>query len=133
MPSIKAIDEITDTIRHALGEEGAARIKRFMETEDGWDHGRGQRFSKMSLAVLDFFLQHEPKLPTRVFEYMTANGNIQLEWVDDRGEEYEIEFFPDRFEYYCTATEEEGAINLSEVNLLIQKIERIAGDHASTR
>lgn len=131
MLAIKPINEITPAMRNALGEEGAERIRRFMETKDGWDFGRGKRFSKVSLAVLERFLQQNPPLPSKVFEYLTANGNVQLEWTDEKGEDFEIEFFPDRFEYYFTATGEEGAFGLDEVNLLVRKIERVARGHAA--
>ena len=42
--------------------------------------------------------------------FFTDDGSISLLWEDKNGKDVEIEFFPDRVEYYVEAKGEEGEI-----------------------
>ena len=120
---VKPIDEPTVVMKAVLGQNGIDRIDRFMEMEDGWDSGRGRAFSKASLGMLDTFLHACDGCPIPDASiFMTANGNLQLEWNDREGNACEIEFFPDRLEYYFEGADEEGKCGLAAVASLVSRI-----------
>jgi len=122
-PCIKAIDKPTATMQRMIGNHGKRRIEQFVAIEDGWDGGRGRAFSKASLGVFDYFLQHKPRFSISTPSvFLTHNGNIQLEWSDLEDNDIEIEFFPDHFEYYLSRLDEEGSLGLEAAPLLVEKI-----------
>ena len=124
---VEPIDGPTPLMEAALGQNGIDRLNRFMELEDGWDSGRGRAFSKASLGVLDLFLH---TCGTCIIAgpsiFLTANGNLQLEWDDREGNACEIEFFPDYLEYYFEGANEEGSCDLMELPSLVSRIRKKA-------
>lgn len=42
---------------------------------------------------------------------MTGDGNLSISWEDREGKIIELEFFPDKIEYYIEIEEDEGVIN----------------------
>ena len=132
-PVIKPLDEPTASMQSTLGNNGIRRIRNFMPIRDGWDSGRGKAFSKASLAVLDYFLQFGPEFSIMAPSvFLTHNGNIQLEWSDLRGNEFEIEFFPEHFECYLGSSDSELHFRLSQVLSLVAVIEQAQGNDVVT-
>lgn len=122
-PPVEAIDGPTSLMKAVLGRDGIDRLNRFMEFEDGWDSGRGKALARASLGALESFLHACEGCPVPdAGIFLTANGNLQLEWDDREGDACEIEFFPDRFEYYFEGTDEEGKCDLTEVSSLAGRI-----------
>lgn len=129
---LKAIDSVTDRIRDFLGERGVERLEKLMLLEDGWDCGRGEAFSRLSLALLDYFLvlfkTREDK-PRSVF--LTPEGNIELQWEDEKGNDIVVEFAGEKFEYYFESAGDEGMFPWKDAKSLISRIEEIERSNES--
>ncbi|MDT5122637.1 MAG: hypothetical protein QOC96_2119 [Acidobacteriota bacterium] len=119
-PQVRVLSE---NARQALGANGLRRLFEFSEYRVGWDAGRGQPLSIGSLSSLEWFLDRLPELSAiEPSLFLTRNGNLQLVFEDHSGNAIEIEFFPDKLEYYFEDNDEEGFIQLSDVNGLIDRL-----------
>ncbi|MFZ2448108.1 MAG: hypothetical protein WAW37_17255 [Syntrophobacteraceae bacterium] len=100
-----------------LGSNATDRLEEFKNYDHGWDSGKGEPLSQISIAFVDTFANKYSELRNRVPSlFLTREGNLQLSWEDEDGQPVEVEFFPDRLEYYVGRTEEEGAINIDPEN-----------------
>jgi len=54
--------------------------------------------------------------------FLTHQGNLQLGWEDVSRNVVELEFFPDRIEYYIELLNEEGSVGLQDQSQLVEKI-----------
>jgi hypothetical protein len=105
---------LSENARRALGENGLLRLFEFSEFRAGWDAGRGQPLSIGSLSSLEWFLDQLPELSaSEPSLFLTRNGNLQLVFENARGDAIEIEFFPNKLEYYFEGGEEEGSLELT--------------------
>jgi len=99
--------------KQVLGLNAVKRFDLFKQYKSGWDVGRGLPLSLHSVAVMEAFIsffndfRQEPSL------FLTPEGNLQLGWEDKDNNSVEIEFFPDRIEYYIESFDEEQAIPLT--------------------
>ncbi|SRR6266481_6273239 len=106
-----------------LGENGIRRFGEFVRYERGWDLGRGEPLSSRSVAFVNAFLNKLPELGEfRPSLFLTHEGNLQLGWEDREGNAIEIEFGPDRVEYYLEGLGEERTIRLESLPQLIGRI-----------
>jgi hypothetical protein len=128
---IKYTDDLSDKSKNILGENGVSRFYDFLLYDEGWDFGRGEPLSKYSIAILDIFLnlfedlrKREPSL------FLTRSGNLQLSWEDDLEQIIEVEFFPNKIEYYIESNDEEGEMEFSDY--VIDNI-REFGDHLTLK
>jgi len=79
--------------------------------------GRWKPLSTITIALVDVFAnkysefgQVAPSL------FFTREGNRQLSWEDKEGRPLEVEFFPEKLEFYVGRTDEEGSINIAPEN-----------------
>jgi len=122
---IKYIDDLSNKSKEILGENSVSRFYEFLSYDRGWDFGKGEALSKHSIAILDIFLncfqeikEKEPSI------FLTRAGNLQLSWEDKFDNPIEVEFFPNKLEYYIETNSEEGEIYFSE--LVISDIRKFA-------
>jgi hypothetical protein len=118
-------DELSTRARSILGENAAARFAEFRHYRDGWDVGRGRRLSTGSVAALEMFLAVHPDFPTRPSLFLTRAGNLELAWENRSGRRVEVEFLPDRFQYFAesAAGEQEGELELRRLPELICRLD----------
>lgn len=112
-----------ETAGNILGENGVRRFWEFVRYERGWDLGRGEPLSSRSVAFVNAFLNRLPELgAVRPSLFLTHEGNLQLGWEDREGNAIEIEFGPDRVEYYLEGLGEERTIGLEALPQLIGRV-----------
>jgi hypothetical protein len=110
-------DAIGEKAKRVIGTEGAKRIQEFKLYEKGWDSGKGERLSSMSVAVAETFLNLYPELSeSQPSVFLTRSGNLQLGWEDQDDNPIEVEFFPNKVEYYIGSRDEEGEVQLDPDN-----------------
>jgi hypothetical protein len=118
--------ELGENSKRIIGERGARRFEEFKTYQSGWDYGRGSPLSVRSVSVLNSFLSRfldrtidQPSL------FLTHQGNLQLGWENTNGSAIELEFFPDRIEFFVEALNEEGSVGLESQSPLVEKIKSI--------
>jgi hypothetical protein len=116
---IKIIDEISDKSIDVIGINGLNRFQEFKRYLKGWDFGIGEPLSYQSVAIFDTFLNLSPFL----FEkepsiFLTRAGNLQLAWEDYDDRNIEVEFYPNKIEYFIEAKDVEGEIELNKENII---------------
>jgi hypothetical protein len=112
-----------ETAGNILGENGIRRFGEFVRYERGWDLGSGEPLSSRSVAFVNAFLNRLPELGAfRPSLFLTHEGNLQLGWEDREGNTIEIEFGPDKVEYYLQGSGEERTIGLEALPQLILRI-----------
>ena len=114
---------LSENSKRVVSDNGLKRFEEFKSYPDGWDYGRGSALSKRSVRLLNSFLKDLPEL--RASEpslFLTHQGNVQLGWEDVSRNVVELEFFPDRIEYYIELLNEEGSVGLQDQSQLVEKI-----------
>jgi len=114
---------LSEAARHILGENGSRRFQDFSRYQPGWNLGEGAALSPRSVAVTDSFLSHVPELAVcNPSLFLTPDGNLELSWEDRNGNAVEIEFWPDRIEYYVESSNEERTARLEFFPQFIEKV-----------
>jgi hypothetical protein len=98
---------------------GLKRFQEFKKYQKGWDFGIGEPLSHQSVAIFDTFLNLFPyffgKEPSI---FLTRAGNLQLAWEDYENRDIEIEFYPNKIEYYIEIEDLEGEIEISKESII---------------
>jgi len=111
---IKPTDDLSKNVRDVLRKNGVKRFIELKQYKKGWDFGTGESMSSQSLAMMETFINLYPKLrENEPSIFLTRGGNLQLIWEDNDNNTIEIEFFPDRIEYYLESKEIEGTMVIS--------------------
>ena len=118
-------DNLSKEAIDVIGESGLQRFESFKQYTEGWDDGHGSPLSYRSTAVMEYFLHKFSNFYTKPSLFLTRNGNLQLDWEDKHGQMIEVEFFPDKIEFYIEASDDEGQITLQDVNKLISMLQAI--------
>jgi hypothetical protein len=114
---------LADNARLALGDNGIDRLREFERYEPGWDAGRGNPMSIMSLSSLEWFLNQLPELANpEPSLFLARSGNLQLGFEDVNGHAVEIEFFPTKIEYYFENSDDEGSVDLTNISEFISRL-----------
>ena len=126
-PVIKNTEDINKHVKKMIGVNSVNRFYEFKLYKDGWDNGRGKKLSTRSIAVFEFFLSSLKKFDDEPSLFFTRNGNLQLGWEDSNENVIEIEFYPEKIEYYLESTSEEDEIGIidEELTSLVEKINRL--------
>jgi hypothetical protein len=128
---IKYIDDLSEKSKEILGENGVHRFNEYLSYDKGWDSGRGEYLSKQSIAILDSFINSFEKLKEKEPSiFLTRSGNLQLGWEDKFDKVIEIEFFPNKIEYYIESNNEEGDIDFTDyiVRDIKKFVERLSSE-----
>lgn len=121
---LKNTDGLSSSAQQLLGDNGVKRFHEFKHYKDGWDYGCGMKLSTRSVAVLELFLSGMQEFHVEPSLFFTRNGNLQLGWESVNGAAIEVEFYPDKIEYFIESISEESEIQLTDFGLqsLINKI-----------
>ena len=57
--------------------------------------------------------------------FLTLKGNLSLGWEDKNGQSIEVEFYPDKAEYFIESLNEESAVKLSNIFELTEKLRKL--------
>jgi len=109
-----------------IGENGKRRFEEFRRYPNGWYGGKGKKISKWSVLNFERFVKDIPELKLfRPGLFLTLEGNLSLGWEDRNGQSIEIEFYPDKIEYFIEKFNEESSIHLGNIFRLTEKIRTI--------
>ena len=109
-----------------IGVNGKRRFDEFKSYPDNWYGGKGKKLSNWSVSIFESFIKNLPEL--RLFRpslFLTLGGNLSLSWEDKKGNSIEVEFYPNKIEYYLESANEESDIKLSDMFLLAEKIRKL--------
>ncbi len=109
-----------------IGENGKRRFEEFRTYPNGWYGGKGKKISKWSILNFERFVKEIPELKLfRPSLFLTLEGNLSLGWKDKNEQSIEIEFYPDKIEYFIETLDEEASIHLANIFGLTEKIRTI--------
>lgn len=118
--------ELSENTKRAIGENGARRFDEFKGYQRGWDFGRGNPLSANSVRIFEWFLGRLPEIVACAPSlFLTHYGNLQLGWGDAQGNSVEIEFFPNKLEYFIESLKEEDSVSLRDVDSFINRVRSI--------
>lgn len=109
-----------------IGENGTHRFDEFKTYLSGWYGGKGKKISKWSVFNFERFVKQLPEL--KLFHpslFLTIEGNLSLGWKDQYEQSIEIEFHPDKIEYFIEKLDEESVIRLADIFEFTEKIKKI--------
>lgn len=111
---IKPTNDLNKNVIDVLRKNGVKRFLELKQYKKGWDFGTGEPMSSQSLAMMETFINLYPQLREKEPSiFLTREGNLQLIWEDNDNNTIEIEFFPDRIEYYLESKEIERTMAIS--------------------
>lgn len=110
-------DQLSEKTATILGKNGLERFESFKNYSKGWDSGYGLPLSHKSIAVMEYFISQFSNFHGEPSLFLTPNGNLQLGWENTHGQIIELEFYPDKIEYYIESLDKEGKINLDKKNM----------------
>lgn len=106
-----------------IGENGKRRFDEFKKYPKGWYGGKGKKISDWSVSNFERFINNLPELKQfRPSLFFTLEGNLSLGWKDKNGQSIEIEFYPDKIEYFIEMLDEESSIQITNIFELAEKI-----------
>lgn len=108
------IDQLSKKTATILGKNGLERFETFKKYSKEWDGGYSLPLSNRSIAVMEYFINQFSEFNNEPSLFLTPNGNLQLGWENTHGQVIELEFYPDKIEYYIEALEIEGKVNLDK-------------------
>lgn len=121
-----SLTRLSEQVINIIGENGQRRFQEFIKYPDGWAGGQGKPLSAGSVNTLEQFLRHLPELAAyRSSLFLGYEGNLQLSWKDVRGGDVEIEFFPNRLEYFAESLNEEKSVSDERMLDLVVKIKSL--------
>jgi len=116
-PVFVNIDQLSEKTVTILGKNGLERFETFKKYSKGWDSGCGLPLSHRSVAVMEYFINQFSDFHSEPSLFLTPNGNLQLGWENTHGQVIELEFYPDKIEYYIEACEIEEKVNLDKKSM----------------
>jgi len=117
IPVLANVAKLSKKAISVLGTNGLRRFETFRNYEKGWDGKFSFPLSNRSIAVMEYFINQFFDFKKEPSLFLTGNGNLQLGWENLLGQKVELEFFPDKIEYYVEAVEEEGQVDINEGNV----------------
>ena len=118
-------DTLSEKALSVIGTSGLKRFETFKQFTQGWGNGQGRPLSTYSVAMTELFLNSfKDYLKVTPSIFLAYSGNLQLSWEDDFGGKIEIEFATNKIEYYIESKDNEGVIDLMNVNS-IKSLEKI--------
>ena len=122
---LQSTDDLPQDIQDKIGENSYIRYKEFRDYyKDGWGYENGKSLNASSTASFISFLRLcADKDFSTASLFLTVDGNLQLVWEDADNCEIDLEFFPDRIEYYMEKTEKDGVIRIEQCEELVKLIE----------
>jgi len=100
-------------VKELIGKNGVSRIQSFAALKPGWDQGRGQRLSPDSLRHFNGFFGFGNLRPKGLSVFLSVDGNLIGNWLDDEGNVIELEFSGGEFSYFVEASGEESVAKYS--------------------
>jgi hypothetical protein len=91
----------------AIGPSGVARIREFWLYPHGWDSGKGNPLSPLSVALFEMFIGAYSDFSATPSVFLTLEGNLALAWEDHADARIEVELSPSALELFFAFSDEE--------------------------
>lgn len=109
-----------------IGTNGKRRFDDFKGYPNGWYGGKGKELSKGSIFVFEQFIKYLPELKSvRPSLFLTLEGNLSLGWKDKNTESVEVEFYPDKMDYFIESLDKESSVKLANIFELTKKVKEL--------
>lgn len=124
LPEVVAWTDPGDSAREAvllskLGPRGWGRIHEFMHHYGpGWGNGNRPLSPRALAALCGFLAGFSFPVGITPSVFLTDDGHLELCWEDSVGAAIQLEFGPERVEYYVESRGLEGAIRLADIGRL---------------
>ncbi|HVK54061.1 MAG TPA: hypothetical protein VM532_03435 [Burkholderiales bacterium] len=99
---------ISDAAKAAIGTTGLKRLENFFRLQAGWDGKGSKPIELKSVEVFSSFFAETGLRPNQLGVFMSAQGNVVVNWLDQEGQLVELEFLPSGVEYFIAKSGEEG-------------------------
>lgn len=106
---------ISNRAKSALGSTGVHRLQNFLRLQAGWDGQSSKPIDLRSVAAFSDFFAETGLQPDQLGVFMSAQGNVVVNWPDRDGQLVELEFQSSELEYFIERNEEEGSIPNSSI------------------
>lgn len=119
---------ISDVARAAIGIGGLKRLERFFRLQAGWDGRASKPIDLNSVAVFSSFFAETGLRPDHLGVFMTAQGNVVVNWLDQDRQLVELEFRSSGVDYFIESSGEEGTVPTNDIGfskLLNRVAERV--------
>lgn len=101
---------ISDAARAAVGTAGLKRLESFFQLKSGWDGVGSKPINLNSIASFSNFFDETGLRPEGLGVFMSAQGNVVVNWLDKHRQLVELEFSPSGLDYFIEENGEEGTL-----------------------
>jgi hypothetical protein len=117
---------ISDAARGAVGTAGLKRLENFFRLQGGWDGQASKPIDLTSVEVFSHFVSQSGLRPDQLGVYMSAQGNVVVNWPDHGGRLIELEFHSNGVDYFVERSGEEDTVTSGDIGFS-KLLSRVAG------
>lgn len=119
--------QLSEAAVRALGADGLERVERFRKLRANWDGEGARTLDVNSIAALSQFFRDTGLHPQGLAVFMSREGNVAVNWIDDSDGMIELEFADVGVHFFLEGAGEEGLATAYEVAAFLQgKVQDIA-------
>lgn len=111
---------LNDASKSALGAGGVARLSDFENLASGWDGLDAAKLSFKSFETFNYFFALTNLKPPRMGAFMSSEGNLIVNWVDQFGKIIELEFLEDCVSVYSELSDDTHTLYANDAAQLIE-------------
>ncbi|WP_068857468.1 hypothetical protein [Perlucidibaca aquatica] len=117
---------LSDAAKRVIGEAGLMRLRDFIQLQAGWDGRASRPLNLSSVTAFSAFFDKTRFFPAKMGIFMSAQGNVVVNWPDAAGKLVELEFNSLRVDYFIESSgvEESVAMGASGFNQILDEIKR---------
>ena len=101
---------IGEEARSVIGAAGLKRLQSFLQLQSGWDGKSSKPINLKSVEVFSSFFADSGLRPKELGIFMSAQGNVVVNWLDQDDRLVELEFLPNGVDYFMERSGEEGTV-----------------------
>ena len=106
---------ISDAAKAAIGAAGLKRLENFFRLQAGWDGKASKPIELNSIALFSSFFAETGLRPHQLGLFMSARGNVVVNWHDQDRHLVELEFHASGVDYFIESSGEEGTVAKGDV------------------
>lgn len=106
---------ISGPAKDAIGTNGLKRLETFFRLQAGWDGTASKPIDLNSVAVFSRFFAETRLNPKRLGVFMSARGNVVVNWPEQDGQLVELEFHSGGVDYFIESVGDEGTVANDDV------------------
>lgn len=99
----------------AIGNTGLRRLANFFRLHAGWDGNSSKPIDLHSVEVFSSFFADTGFRADGLSVFMSGQGNVVVNWLDQNNQLIELEFLKSGVEYFVESTGEEGAVSKGSI------------------